>query len=366
MRSKVICDLPLCTRLSVALMARQRSNVCPAQVSNANSPSGGRGLRSFRMNTLHRCLLHMVLAVAAVGFARAAAPSWSVADLPNPDQPGRQIDIRQVGELVARFIHGEGQMKPYLHVFGPGEVQLTKGDPGGRFQHHRGIYIGWNRIESDLGRDDLWHLNRGGRMSVTQIDRMEAGPGGATLVLTIEWRGGQADAAGNDLLLVETRTLTVSRSGTGPAQVDASFRMKAARPLRLDGDLQHAGIHFRAAQEVAEREKEPVYLTSPEGVVAGGTMHWCQFTFPIGGNWYSAVQMNAPANPVEELSMRAYGRFGYFFKRSLAKDEELAVNYRFRIVPAEAPAAPQALSPAQAAADRKRNDAWYRDFVGPR
>jgi hypothetical protein len=48
--------------------------------------------------------------------------------------------------------------------------------------------------------------------------------------------------------------------------------------------------------------------------------------------------MNAPSNPVQELSMRDYGRFGYFFKRALQKGEALELRYRFVIEETEAPA----------------------------
>ena len=76
-------------------------------------------------------------------------------------------------------------------------------------------------------------------------------------------------------------------------------------------------------------------------------MKWCRLVFPIGTNWYAATQLNPPSNPVEELSWRDYGRFGFFFKKPLKKGETLDLDYRFFVEPAEAPAAKARLSADQ-------------------
>jgi hypothetical protein len=65
---------------------------------------------------------------------------------------------------------------------------------------------------------------------------------------------------------------------------------------------------------------------------------------------------------VEEISWRNYGRFGFFFKRALKKDESLALNYRFITERAEAPAEPGKLSDAQEARARAEAQARYADF----
>jgi hypothetical protein len=57
-------------------------------------------------------------------------------------------------------------------------------------------------------------------------------------------------------------------------------------------------------------------------------LKWAQLTFPVGPRWYSATLLNAPDNPVEQLSWRDYGRFGFFFSRSLKKNEALTLRYR--------------------------------------
>jgi hypothetical protein len=263
-----------------------------------------------------------------------AHAEWLVKDEANPDLPGRRLDVTQDGVLRARFIYGEGQIKPYLRVQGENGDGLNEWDAKQKFPHHRGIYIGWNKIASDLGNFDLWHFNNGGKMSVAKFEKMEGGKDSATIVALIEWRGAKADAAGSDLLLTETRTMTISRPADGKTQVDAQFALKSARDLMLGGDLQHAGIHFRASASVLERTKDTSYVWEPDlpgsgGKVASKEMKWARLTVPMGERWYHVTQFNAPTNPVDELSWRDYGRFGFFFAKELKKDAALTVRYRF-------------------------------------
>jgi hypothetical protein len=170
-------------------------------------------------------------------------------------------------------------------------------------------------------------------MQVAKIEKAEARPDSVVLVANIEWRGNTKDDQGEHLLLNERRELTISQPAPGTNQVDATFVLTAARDLRLDGDLQHAGVHFRGSKELVERKNETSYTWEPEVPSKGGKaesteFQWARLTFPIGEHWYSATLLNSPKNPVEELSTRDYGRFGFFFKKDLKKDENLTLRYR--------------------------------------
>lgn len=244
-------------------------------------------------------------------------------------RPGGGIDVSNNGKPVARFVFGESELKPYLHVFGPNGELLTDWSAEQRFPHHRGIFIGWNKIRADGESSDLWHLRRGEKMIVREA-KSSTSATGAVITAAIEWHA----AEGKGLLVKETRTLAISQPAPEKTQVDAHFVLTAARDLSLDGDLQHAGIHFRASREVAERESETKYLWEPDrpgenGRVRSTELKWCRLIFPIGNKTFTATELNAPGNPVEELSWRAYGRFGFFFKKDLSKDESLDVRYRF-------------------------------------
>ncbi|MGV3533477.1 MAG: DUF6807 family protein [Chthoniobacteraceae bacterium] len=271
----------------------------------------------------------------------SALPSlaaWTVSDGANPDATGRRVEVQKDGKLVARFIYGEGEIKPYLQLFGVEADSLNEWGKEQKFPHHRGFYIGWNKIayEPEAGKKqsvDLWHFNKGGSMKVTKIEKAEARPDSVAIVADIEWRGNTKDAQGEHLLLKERRELVISQPDPKMNQVDATFALTAARDLRLDGDLQHAGVHFRGSKELLERTKETSYTWEPEvpsknGKAESTEFKWARLTFPIGQRWYSATLLNSPKNPVEELSTRDYGRFGFFFKRDLKADENLTLRYR--------------------------------------
>ena len=99
--------------------------------------------------------------VATVSLARA---DWKVVEHSNPLGPGKAVDVLHDGKSVARLVHGEGQIKPFLHIFGSGGELVTnpgrdrEGNGAGLFNHHRGIFIGWNRISSELGPVSYTHL----------------------------------------------------------------------------------------------------------------------------------------------------------------------------------------------------------------
>ncbi len=315
--------------------------------------------------------LCMVLMVLSTSIAITVQGSWTLEDRENDEFPGRCVDIRQDGQIVARLIYGEGQYKPYLAVYGSEGERLTNpgmdanGEFAGRFPHHRGIFIGWNHIDSDLGRDDLWHLRSGEHMKLVSIDLAEGGDHGARLQATIHWLSSEKDSEGDNLLLVEQRLFNITRED-GRTTIDTASVLRAARDLRLGGDLQHAGIHFRADKSVDDRRRETSYLWEPEDVhdhggrLVSDKMKWVNFLFPIGDRWYSVTQINPPVNSVEELSWRDYGRFGFFFTATLEAGEMISPVYRFIVEEAEAPEDGFKRSAAQQAAVREAAEAYYR------
>jgi precorrin-6B methylase 2 len=273
--------------------------------------------------------LWFALALAASGQAFGA---WSTTE-GKGDDSGSKIDVTSDGQLIARFVYGPRELKPFLHVFGQDGDQLTAWSPKQHSPHHRGIFIGWNRIESEVGNSDLWHLNRGEKMIVKQIGHSTTASN-ATILAKIEWHAQRNDAIGDSILLVETRRLEISRPAPGKTQVDAAFSLAAMRDILLNGDLQHAGVHFRASHEVDARTNETRYvweppLPGPDGRVVSSDLKWCRLIFPVGGNWYAATALNSPGNPTAELSWRDYGRFGFFFKHKLEWGDTLDFKYRF-------------------------------------
>jgi len=297
-----------------------------------------------------------------------AFADWTLQDQASPDRPGRSVDFLQDGVVRAKLIYGDGQIKPYLTLQGEEGDNLNAWSAKQTYPHHRGIFIGWNQIRSNLGTFDLWHFNNGGSMTITKLDKLEGGKNSATIVATIAWKGASKDPDGNDLLLTETRQLIVSRPQPHTTQVDAQFTLEAARDLNLGGDLQHAGIHFRASAAVQSRAKDTSYLWNPdlpkgEGKVVSKELQWVRYTFPIGERWYHATELNAPTNPIDELSWRDYGRFGFFFTKALKQGEKCTVHYRF--LTELAPARQGQPSPEEIAKSRQDATAEYQAFIKP-
>jgi ubiquinone/menaquinone biosynthesis C-methylase UbiE len=301
-------------------------------------------------------ILLVILILAPSSFS-----AWTAKSTAN--QPtGQKIEILKDDKPVARFVYGEGQLKPFLHLYGAHGELLTDWSPQQQFPHHRGIFIGWNRIESEIGRSDLWHLNHGEKM-ITKDVRTQTDNDGVSITAKIEWHAQKGDDIGDTILINETRRLRLTQPAPGKTQVDAHFTIAAVRDLTLDGDLQHAGIHFRAAHEVTNRKKETRYVWEPDlpgpgGKVVSPDLKWCRLIFPIGTNWYAATELNSPSNPTAELSWRDYGRFGFFFKHKLEWGDALDVKYRFITEPTTAP--------DDLAAHRLAAAAQYQAFAPPR
>lgn len=295
-------------------------------------PHRGAGAR------LPRLLLAMGL------LALPALAGWEVKREPNTPAAGERLAIAQDGVVRATFIFGEGQLKPYLNLFSPDGQCLSEWSPDQQFPHHRGFYIGWNQIQSELGRQDLWHLNKGGRMEVRSIDVAQGHADHAVIQATVDWRAGSKDASGEDLLLAEKRTLKITSDAQGRLVVDGEFTLNARRKLVLGGDLQHSGVHFRGSHKLGAEQERTSYVWEPAdpglgGKVVSRDLKWCRLLMPLGGQWHAITLINAPGNPVEELSWRAYGRFGFFFKKPLESGEALVLGYRLLAEPAQAPAA---------------------------
>jgi hypothetical protein len=109
--------------------------------------------------------------------------------------------------------------------------------------------------------------------------------------------------------------------------------------VKLEGDPQHAGFHFRAAQEVEKTAKETRYTLpadakprvdakgKPQDVVDNA--NWVVCSFLIGEKRYAVAHFNDPKNPAPiQYSTRAYGRFGAFFKTEVKPESPLTLRYR--------------------------------------
>ncbi len=285
-----------------------------------------------------------------IGLGLALAASAARAEDAKPFafclKAGETLDVTEGGRIVGRYMIGYDKSsparlhetyKPYLHVFdAEGKAPITKG-PGGEYTHHRGIYIGWNKIGYNGKSYDRWHM-KGGEQVVQGEPATRADADSATVTSTVNWN----DEAGKPLI-VEARTLTFRRA-PAPAYALIDFQSELQAPngeVKLDGDPEHAGIHFRPANEVDKAKTAYVYAGANVDPHKATDLAWIGETFVLGGTSYSVVQINHPDNPKETRvsAYRNYGRFGMFPTATLKSGETRAFRYRFLVAEGSMPSA---------------------------
>ena len=231
--------------------------------------------------------------------------------------------------------------KVYHHVFGPGTGErITKG-PGGLYTHHRGLYVGWNRTKAGGKSFDFWHCSRGAHLRHVKFVEKKADASHGTMTALIHWNDGEGKP-----VIVETRTITVGRDGAKAWRIEWSTKLVSKRgDIELNGDRQHAGFQFRAAQDVA-KQKSARYIR-PAGFPQQSTafqvndrmepnkhvdLGWLAMHYTLKGTTYTVEYFEAPGYPKpSRYSERPYGRFGAFYVARLTEKTPLTMRYRVRI-----------------------------------
>jgi hypothetical protein len=209
------------------------------------------------------------------------------------------------------------------------------------YPHHRGLMYAFNKISygEDLkSRADTWHAQPGDtHQAHVKMVSEEAGPVLGRHRVLISWQGAKSDVFAH-----EERELTVYNVPGGTLVEFASKLKTAGGTVKLDGDPQHAGFQFRAANEVAEKTANQTYYLRPDGKGELGAtrnwdpkakgpvnLPWDAMSFVVGGQRYTACYLNSPRNPRESRwSERDYGRFGCYFEYELTAEHPLVINYR--------------------------------------
>jgi hypothetical protein len=227
--------------------------------------------------------------------------------------------------------------KIFHHLYDPkGERFVTKG-PGSLFTHHRGIFYGFNQVTyGENKKCDVWHCTGTAFQSHEKFLVSEGGPVFGRHRLSVAWHG-----AGKEVFAAEERDLSVYSLPGGTLVEFVSEVTPLIAPVKLDGDPQHAGFHFRASAEVAEKTKGQTYYIRPDGPGKFGetrnwpghkehlNLPWDAMCFVMNDQRYTVAYLDRPDNPKEaRFSERDYGRFGSYFQKTLQKDDKLTVRYR--------------------------------------
>lgn len=258
---------------------------------------------------------------------------------------GQHADVvRPDGDPILRYMYQRDTSSPersfdtakvFAHVMAPGgKNTLTKG-AGGKFPHHRGIFIGWNRIQYEGKRNDLWHV-RNTEQAHQEFLTTQGGTDGGEITSKIAWIG-----VDGKTLIEEKRTYRVVAAKDAHAVIDFVSELTAATgPLELNGDPEHAGVQFRPSQQVAEN-KSATYTFHQPGIDPKKQpgLPWVANTFRVDDQTWTVQHMSHPSNPKDAIwsAYRDYGRFGPFSVIELAKGETVTLRYRFRVTAGKAP-----------------------------
>lgn len=272
------------------------------------------------------------------------------------ETPGEHVDVMYGERPVLRYVNKPRAadnhyltFKPFHQLFEPkdGKTLLSSGAhpnvPEFKFPHHRGLFFGFNKIsyatDGKPQQADIWHGTKNVFSTADTTTNSEAGLVFAKQSSNISWHGPDGKTFAD-----ETRTVIVYHV-PGGTMLDWSTELSTKLDkVRLDGDPQHAGFHFRATQEVSKTTAKQTYYLRPDGKGKEGetrnwdsrgkdprtvNLPWNAMSFVTGGKRYTALRINHPDNPKETRgSERDYGRFGDYFEWDLTPKTPLKLKYR--------------------------------------
>ena len=230
--------------------------------------------------------------------------------------------------------------KPFVHLFDPetGTVMLTNGAEG-KYPHHRGVFYGFNKISYGKKAADCWHCTGDAHQAWRKMTVKAQGPLFAMLQSEIDWCGPGKEAFAHEQRAQSFYHLT----GGTLMEFTSVLTPLIDDPVRLDGDPQHAGFHYRAAQEVEAKTSKETYFLKATGKEDNGkeenwdpktkqgptNLPWEVMSFVVNGKRYSLLYIDSPNNPKESRhSERSYGRIGNYFEYTATKEKPLEVHYR--------------------------------------
>lgn len=347
-------DVPV--HITITLPSELRDSASAREVVLARDGSPGMFLRGqlvetvegalelwFRLPRLEADSSHTWRPVFSARATREPAFAWQ-------DSEGNWLDLLQDGWRLTRFMYAHDTSdaqrrfetyKPFLHVYDPDGRLLTNGPDGESeyvadqilYPHHRGIFIGWNRLRFKGKQYDLWHMSGVEQVHQEFVEQC-AGHVLARTTALVHWNDDQGEP-----ILAEKRTMTVYRvSQPTVLLLDFHTELIAVRgDVELDGDPEHAGMQYRAHSEVAAGgpDVKAEYLFHEDGIDPrqDSDLPWVAMSYGLDEERYCVQHMNHPDNPKGTIysAYRDYGRFGAFFKGTVKEGQTMTLRYRIWI-----------------------------------
>ena len=200
------------------------------------------------------------------------------------DKKGEYLDLLFDGQKVTRYMYAHDTSnaqrsfetyKPFHHVYDAWDNRLTNGPDGVdpyirdqiRYPHHRGVYIGWNRLTFEGKRYDLWHMPQAHQVHQKFLEQT-AGPVLARSTTLIHWNDTN-DMNGKPIIVERRQTTVFRQSDPTVLLLDFHTELKAIRgDVFLNGDPEHAGFQYRPHDAVAKGgpEVKAKYLFHQDGI----------------------------------------------------------------------------------------------------
>jgi hypothetical protein len=226
--------------------------------------------------------------------------------------------------------------KVFHHVFAPDGRLLTKG-LGGAYEHHRGLFLGWNKLRCGGKTFDFWHCSKG------ETQRFVAFEPPAAMGLEHDWQVARIDwqAPDGKTLLHERRAMRACLRADGSTVLDVQVGLRAAdAAVVLDGDPQHAGHQFRALQQFAEQDAGVTYVRPATARARADDVwtdcDWSAAVLPLSSGLVTVLRVEGTGNPKPATwATRGYGRFGAMVRCEVTRDVELRLGYTYVIATGE-------------------------------
>ena len=288
-------------------------------------------------------LVVTLLAVSFISNFACGAEFWW------KDTEGKYLDLMYGKRKITRYMYDSDESseqrifetyKVFHHVFDEkGENLLTNGPDGEnpykksvKYPHHRGIFIGWNKLQFEGKSYDTWHMTKGVRQIHQKFLSNKGDAEKATSTTLIHWKNGE-----DKVMVEEKRTMIVYPPGDETiVLLDFETELKAPNgEIYLDGDPEHAGFQYRPHDDVAKgpADVKAKYLFHKEGIdpKKDKDLPWVAMEYGLNDKRYSVQYMSDPANPNADAvysAYRDYGRFGEFFKHTIGAGQTLKLRYR--------------------------------------